>query len=75
MQIGDSSMVEHVSRSHKVPSSNLGRLLLFVLFDFNQRCKIFLRCSWFSGSPRNQLNPTPPYIPIRECSRVNPSAE
>ena len=24
MQIGDSSMVEHVSRSHKVPSSNLG---------------------------------------------------
>ena len=40
MQIGDSSMVEHVYGSHKVPSSNLGRLLLFVLFDFNQRCKI-----------------------------------
>ena len=41
MQIGDSSMVEHVSRSHKVPSSNLGRLLLFASFRLQSTLQNF----------------------------------
>ena len=44
MQIGDSSMVEHVSRSHKVPGSNPGRLLLFAFWLQSTSSK-FLRCS------------------------------
>ena len=45
MQIGNSSMVEHVSRPHKVPSSNLGRLLFYLLEWLQSTSSKFLRCS------------------------------
>ena len=41
MQIGDSSMVEHVSRSHKVPSSNLGRLHFICTFRLQSTLQNF----------------------------------
>ena len=41
MQIGDSSMVEHVSRSHKVPSSNFCRLHFICTFRLQSTLQNF----------------------------------
>ena len=64
MQIGDSSMVEHVSRSHKVPGSNPGRLLLFAFWLQSTSSK-FLRCSSSLVAVRaiipHPASPTVPY--------------